>query len=726
MKTFLILCLMTFTQSCLAAKSDNSIKPEVVSTSDMMSQEFVSFLVNFNLKNFHFNNKPKSELIEKAYLLEIDREKSFLLKPQVENLSLNILFKDVQKNLHAIASSSKKSVQRNVKKLTSSITNKVISFDDLNKPFTINLDRKTNDFFNTEEELISHWEKAFTLQVIKEYLREIRDDEISMIVPRLSDKDKDEYVLKNFKKDDAILQKVTENTRRLLLSGLNKQEIKTVDEYITDVFNGVASTYDIHSRYIPPKDEDSFTSDLAGNMEGIGAVLKEADGYIEVVEVVPGGSAWNSNQIESGDSFVSVTELRTKKENSLKNVSVEKAVTFIKGAKGTSLILKVKKKNTDKIVNVLLARVSIELASTYVKHSTIIVGKEKYGYILVPKFYRDFSNSEGRNCSSDVKKALAIFEKEKVNGVILDLRNNGGGALIDAQIMAGLFIEKGPIVKIKHSNGTIDSYDDLDPSVSHKGSLVVLVNKFSASASEIVAAALQDYKRAIVLGTDQTHGKGTVQSIINFSAKQFPLFNYFKNLAPNLGTIKITTQKFYRVSGETTQYNGVVPDIVIPESYDYSSSLESHQEFSLKPDTIIPSKIKPYMDNDDITLISKKSQERIDKNTMFSSIKKLREFNDSNSSKEKIDVTLENTFNKDKVVNENIIRLNKELLNFKEDYTIKTDLDLFYPNLKNNFKDKRLIELSQKEISKYDDSLKADITIAEALNIIRDLNQLKK
>jgi carboxyl-terminal processing protease len=352
------------------------------------------------------------------------------------------------------------------------------------------------------------------------------------------------------------------------------------DDQMENFYNSIAAVYDPHTTYMPVKKKEDFDIDITGQLEGIGAVLQEDGSYIKVVQVVPGGAAWRQKELEVDDIILAVGQGKGESVD-LVDMKVDDAVRYIRGKKNTEVRLTVKKADgTRKVIPII--RDVVQVAASFAKSSVIQYKNSdvKVGYIQLPKFYRDFENSS-INCTDDVKKELERLKKVSVDAVILDLRNNGGGALEDAKLMSGLFIGKGPVVQVKNHMGQTETLASEETVPFYDGPLIVLINRFSASASEILAGAMQDYGRAVIIGGDFSHGKGTVQAVINLN--QGPLLSMF---GPTMGALKVTIQKFYRVTGASTQYKGVVPDLILPDIFSYVESREKDLEYSLPWDQI--------------------------------------------------------------------------------------------------------------------------------------------
>ena len=381
-------------------------------------------------------------------------------------------------------------------------------------------------------------------------------------------------------------------------------------------FNSLIAIFDPHSQYFPPRDKEDFDIDMSGTLEGIGALLGEDDGFIKVFEVIPGSPAWIQNLLKVEDVILKVGQ-GDEEPVDIVGMSVADAARLVRGKKGSLVRLTVRKPD-GRIVQISLVRNVVELQETYARSAVLANDnlKKSFGYIYLPKFYHDFNHAAGRNAGDDVGKEIRKLVALGVDGMILDLRSNGGGALEDAVKLSGLFIAKGPVVQVKDRHSAPMVYEDRDVSVGFAGPLVVLVNSLSASASEIVAAALQDYRRAIVIG-DHTFGKGTVQVMLDLD--RF-LSSDLRYLQP-LGAIALTVQKYYRINGGSTQYKGVDPDIVLPDITAYLDVGEKNQKNALPWDTVAQLSFSPWGGAfPDLTEIKRRSQQRLAGNVRFQQI----------------------------------------------------------------------------------------------------------
>ena len=358
------------------------------------------------------------------------------------------------------------------------------------------------------------------------------------------------------------------------------------NDRLAEFANVIANTYDPHTDYLAPIARENFDFAMTGRLEGTGALLQEDEGHLKVTDIVAGSASSRQGELKVGDIILRVAQ-GAGEPVSVEGMKFEKAVKLIRGPKGTEVRLTVRKPDGATVVIPIIRDVVVK-EETYAQSAIIKQNGRNIGYINLPGFYADFSGKGGRSSAADVKAELAKLTKENVAGVVLDLRYNGGGSLSDAVDMGGLFVPSGPMVQVKTSRGAAQALADKDPQVQYGGPLVVLVNKYSASASEILAAAMQDYRRAVVMGST-TYGKGTVQQVFDLDNAVSPEVAALKPL----GSVKITMQKFYRVNGGSTQFKGVVPDIALPDALASFAKGEQEAEYPLPWDEIAPAAYQP-------------------------------------------------------------------------------------------------------------------------------------
>ena len=415
-----------------------------------------------------------------------------------------------------------------------------------------------------------------------------------------------------------IEEEAREKTRSSIARQLKRLSEKNREDFFYNYINSIVQTQDPHTNYFPPDDKENFDIGMTGRLEGIGAMLSEENGTIKVSKIVPGSASYRQKELEAEDVILKVTQKDTGETIEVTEMPVHKAVTYIRGPQGSTVILTVRKPD-GRIKDIPIVRDVVVIEESYAK-ATLITPKDSkqvFGYIYLPSFYRDFSNNKARNAADDVGNLLDALTAENVQGIILDLRNNGGGSLRDAVDITGHFIRMGPVVQVKNRNEYREVLNDLNPTIRYEGPIVVLINTFSASASEILAAALQDYKRAIIVGTESSFGKGTVQTFIDFDKH---LQASFTRLKP-MGSIKMTVQQFYRINGSSTQFKGVHSDIVIPTVTDYIEVGESTLDYAIPWDQVSSKSYNAWSKQADINFLKKRSKKRITKHHGFQTVK---------------------------------------------------------------------------------------------------------
>ncbi|MDB4173650.1 carboxy terminal-processing peptidase [Bacteroidia bacterium] len=396
-------------------------------------------------------------------------------------------------------------------------------------------------------------------------------------------------------------------THRDYYKRLNRLERR---ERLSLYVNSITSVYDPHTNYFPPEKKEDFDIQMSGRLEGIGAQLQEKDGYIKITNIIPGGPSSLQGELQANDLIIKVTQ-EGEEPVDVVDWRIGDAVKIIRGKKGTKVTLTVRKPDGSQ-KDITITRDIVVLEETYAK-SLILKDQDELqaGYIYLPSFYADFRNPRGRFSWKDVKKEVEKLKEAGVKGIILDLRNNGGGSLDDVVKMGGLFIDEGPIVQVKEKGRPARVLKDEYAGSEWDGALVIMVNEFSASASEIMAAAMQDYGRAVIVGSSSTHGKGTVQRFLNLNR------TVRSKDVPDLGSIKLTIQKFYRINGDATQLKGVSSDILLPDNYMYIKTGEKENEYPMAWDQIPSSDYDTKMYNNISNKVYKKSEARVTESETF-------------------------------------------------------------------------------------------------------------
>jgi len=404
----------------------------------------------------------------------------------------------------------------------------------------------------------------------------------------LSDRDKSDDEEEQAKTDEELLAKAKKNAKEMFDDWFGRlDDIRRSDRYEA-YLNTVTHTYDPHTDYYSPKAKEDFDLRMGGRLEGIGARLFVKDDLTEVSTIIVGGPAWKAKQLEVEDKILKVRQDDEEEPVDLTGMRIDDVVQLIRGKKGTNVHLTIRKKS-GKTEVIKIERDEVIVDESFARSAIVDFEDVKnIGFISLPVFYSTF---DGKNsCADDVKEEIEKLNAQNVNGIILDLRWNGGGSLQDVIEMTGLFIEEGPIVQVKAAEGRANVYRDKDKSVSYSGPLIVMTNMISASASEILAGALQDYERAVIVGSNSTFGKGTVQGFFDLDR----VYNGAADLKP-LGEVKMTTQKFYRINGGSNQLTGIIPDIILPDNFSYVDVGEKEYENALGW-----SKIDPIRHNQDV------------------------------------------------------------------------------------------------------------------------------
>ena len=384
------------------------------------------------------------------------------------------------------------------------------------------------------------------------------------------------------------------------------------DDWFSVFVNSFVSQFDPHTFYFKPDDKEKFDVSISGKFDGIGARLSRADGNVKIVDVIIGGPVWRDKLLDVGDVILAVGQ-GDDELVSIYGMKLDDSIKLIKGPAGTIVTLRVKKID-GQIQDVKIKRDEVELEETFAKSTVISKNDNNYGYISLPKFYADFDNYKNRNSANDVKNEIIKLKNNGIQGLILDLRNNGGGSLQTVVEMTGLFIEKGPVVQVKSIGNRKKVLYDRDPQVYWDGPLVLLINEMSASASEIISAALQDYHRAIIIGSEKSFGKGTVQNIVDLN-------RFISNTDYDMGALKLTTDIFYRINGESVQLEGVQSDIIIPDSYMYIFNGERDEKNPIKWDKIGPATYTKWNKySDKFNYVKDQINKKLDQNKLINNI----------------------------------------------------------------------------------------------------------
>jgi len=561
-------------------------------------------VLNF-IRQAHVNPKPIdddfSKAVYKMYLERIDNGKRFLIQEDIDKLKPSELLLDDQVNSRNLDffDVSLELIENSIKR-GEIIFNDIIDNHefDFQKSETIELDNDKKSWSKDEAGLKDVWRKYLKYDIIQKFDRKKSKQEKAIENKEEkkleSEFDKKTMDLKNdihvekektdietplvIKTDAELLAEAKEDTKENFTDWFERlNDLRRSDRFET-YLGSITNYFDPHTDYFNPKEKQDFDINMGGKLEGIGARLSTEDDYTKVVSIVPGGPAHIGNELEVDDLILAVTQEGDEEATDIVGWRISDVVQKIRGKKGTVVKLTTKKKDGS-IVDISIERDRVIIDQSFARSVLLNFPgtANNIGYIKLPKFYSSFENEDGNSCAKDVAKEIEKLKAENVNGIILDLRNNTGGSLSDVVDMTGLFIEEGPIVQVKPKNRKAYVHSDTDSNVQYDGPLIIMTNHLSASASEILAAALQDYGRAIIVGSNSTFGKGSVQRFFDLD-RAFSGVN--QEMKP-LGNLKISMQKFYRVDGSSTQLKGVTPDIILPDNYHYIDTGEKEYENAL-------------------------------------------------------------------------------------------------------------------------------------------------
>ena len=656
-------------------------------------------LVSYVLDKLHYDpqiiNDDFSIKVYDDFIDAVDSQKRFLLKSDLELFSQYRLSIDDQINSSDIAFFNV--VYETLKKRIDEVEN---FYDEiLEVPFNfqineeINLDYENLDYASGSDELKKIWRKRLKLSALDGYAskKEIKD------------------------KEEVISEEEIEKESRTAISENLKDFFQFNNElersdWFSIYLNSIVTQFDPHTSYLAPEAKEAFDQNISGKFQGIGARLFKRNQQVEISEIIIGGPVWRDNLLNVGDIIIAVAQSAEEEPTEISLMKLTDATDLIKGEKGTNVFLTVKRVDGG-IEQVEITRDIVELEETYAKSSIIKDDSNIYGLINLPRFYVDFDDYGERNAASDIKKEILELKNKNINGLILDLRNNGGGSLKTVVDITGFFIEKGPVVQVKSIGGRKEILKDNDPSIIWDGPLVILVNEFSASASEILAAALQDYNRAIILGSKQTYGKGTVQNVVDLN-------NVISgNTYGDLGSLKITTDKFYRVNGGSTQLEGVKSDLIFPNRYSYIDIGEKDLENPLSWDKIDPARYDNSVKVFNYAQAISNSKERIGQNKYFSIIDQHAKLIKSKQD----DKTISLDYNSYKEDQEEF-KLQSDKLKVIEEFNSPYLFEWNDNNLNTNssYND----DMKEKR-DRWIKSLQKDIYVDEAMNLLKDLSSYK-
>jgi carboxyl-terminal processing protease len=583
-------------------------------------------LVGSLLEQGHYSPKTIdddfSKLVLKKFINDIDGDKNIFLQSDIDGFKkFESKIDDEIHGAELVSFFTISDVYISRLKETAALYKDILAKPfDFTKDEDVMLDRDKLSNPKTEAERKDIWRKRLKFLVLDRYS--------SSLDAREKNKDSADF---KFKADSTLEREARDAVRKQIdRSFATRITRENNDENFSTFVNAITGTMDPHTDYFAPVDKRSFDESMKGSFYGIGAQLKEDDGKIKIASLISGGPAWKAGELKPEDEIIKVGQGNDEPVD-VTGYSVTDAVKLIRGASKGSIV-KLTIRRMDGTIKVLpIVRDEIKLDDTFAR-SAIINGDRKIGYIYLPEFYVDFTDPNGAKCSEDVAKEIEKLKAENVEGIIMDLRSNGGGSLPEVVKMVGLFIEDGPVCVVK-GRGEDKPYQwkDKDKSVLYTGPLTVMVDEFSASASEIFAAAIQDYKRGIVIGSTSTYGKGTVQRNISLNPESDnPMFA--NRNVEDLGSVKLTLQKFYRINGGATQLKGVTPDVIIPDRFENLKLREKDNAAALPWDAITKADYKPWTSTISNDVVVKYSDAQIANSTTFNKIKEsadwLEKYND--------------------------------------------------------------------------------------------------
>ncbi len=653
-----------------------------------------------SLKQLHYSpNKLDDSFSEKVFdqYLNTDFHKKFLLQKDINELSKykHDIDDQILGQRQDFFKAARDLVDQRIKEKES------WSEELLKKPFDYTIDEeyefdsKKVSYAANNEALKNEWRKMLKYQVI------FRLDDLLNRQEKAEEKADTAVKSKPF---DSLEAEARQKTLKSQQDWFRRLKKATDRDRFSEFANAVASVYDPHTQYFAPRDKKRFDQGMSGQFEGIGARLMSKDGILVVSEIIVGSPSHKQGELKAGDEILKVAQGAADPVD-ITHMDMEDAIELIKGKKGTEVRLTVRKKDHSLKV-IPIVRDVVEIEETFAK-SAILQNKNKLGYIYLPSFYTDFARTGAHHSSTDMRKEIEKLKKQNIKGLIIDLRDNGGGSLQEVVDMAGMFFPTGPVVQVKDKNNVpVNILGDKNPEVVWDGPLTIIVNHSSASASEILAAAMQDYKRGVIVGTP-SFGKGTVQSFFDLDQLVIPQFDTIKPV----GSVKITRQKFYRINGGTTQLKGVIPDILLPDPYAYIDLGEKQLDHPMPWDTITRASYNEF-NNINYGLIVKNSKKRISSNPVWSLIEQ-----QANEVKKKKEDT----------------RYNLNLAKFREDQKNLREQNKKYEDLRKEIKgfNATLLPEDRGRLSKdtarlgretrWAENVSKDLYIYEASNILNDM-----
>jgi carboxyl-terminal processing protease len=677
---------------------------------DEEKMQTIMISVKNTLSYLHYSPKPindaySADVFDK-YLEMMDPAKKFLLQSDVDEFTKHKTKLDDYLNRGDISFFNLTVDRLNartkeVEKLSQDILSKPINFDENEE---LILEPKLKTYPKNQEELRNEWKKFIKYNILQEIE--------TLNAKEQTQKEKKDSVNKFKLKDTIKLQiltpqqkqaKATDEVKDLLTSMFKRYDKRKKMDWFSVYMNAYTEVFDPHTNYFSPQDKEDFDVSFKGKVIGIGATIQEKKGKILIGTLVVGAPAWKSKQISEGDEILKVKSKKDEEPINVTGMLVDEAVRFIRGEKGSEVVLTLRKKDGS-IKEVKMIREEVAIEDTFAR--SIIVNSpngKKYGFINLPGFNADFEDAKGRNASDDIKAELIKLKAQNVEGIILDLRNNGGGSLTEVVDIMGLFMKNGPVVQVKDGNGKIQVLKNKQNDPIWTGPLVIMQNELSASASEILAGAMQDYGRAVIVGSPQSFGKGTVQTFVEL--------NRFLNTSDDFGALKLTIQKFYRVNGKSTQLKGVDSDIPMKDIFTYEEIGERYDNYALPWDQVSTSGFAPLNTLNMSNLVNN-SAKRLTQNKNYQLLLESAQWKEKLDKEEKVTLNLKEFESLMKARKEQIEKF-KSLIKFNNglNFTLHAD----------EAKRGKTDEVFAKKSENWLKNLKRDIYLQETVNIISEM-----
>lgn len=677
---------------------------------DDEKMQTIMISVKNTLSYLHYSPKPINDAysadVYDKYMEMIDPGKRFFLQPEVDEFSKHRTKLDDYLNrgdltFYKLTVDKLYDRTAEIEKIAQDILSKPINFDENDE---IILEPKLKQFPKNQQELRDEWKRYIKYNILQEIQTLNAKEE--------TQKEKKDSVNKFKLKDTIKLEiltpeqkqvKATEEVKDLMTSMFKRFQKRKKMDWFSVYMNAYTEVFDPHTNYFSPQDKEDFDVNFKGKVIGIGATIQESKGKIKIGTLVVGAPAWKSKQISEGDEIIKVQSKKGEEPINVTGMLVDEAVRFIRGEKGTEVVLTLKKKDGS-IKEVKMIREEVAIEDTFAR-SIIVNGAngKKYGFINLPSFNADFEDANGRNASSDIKAELLKLKAQKVDGIILDLRNNGGGSLTEVVDIMGLFMNSGPVVQIKDGDGKIQELKNKQNAPIWTGPLVIMQNELSASASEILAGAMKDYGRAVIVGSPNSFGKGTVQTFVEL--------NRFLNSNDDFGALKLTIQKFYRINGKSTQLKGVDADIPMKDVFSYEEIGERFDNYALPWDQVNTTTFTP-LNNSLNSGLAKKSEARLAQNKNYQLLLESAQWREKLGKEEKISLNIKDF---EALMKERKAQIEK----FKP--LLKYNNGLSFTLHADEVNRGKTDEIFAKKSENWVKNLKRDLYLQETVNIISEL-----